>query len=149
MPIEDRLDRIEKLLTMIWDQVRVTMPTPKAQSQLPEFTLDVVAEQISARHPKQKTQSTDTVGRYLLDIVGSMANPESVASHINRHHEWRCRYEWSTCPANMVPYLGKWLRERACDPCPTDAEGEAMLRQPERMSRTERDLLDMAKEFGR
>jgi len=147
--IEAKADRIEKLLVAIWDQQQRTKHAPVvAAAPQPNYTLDAIAEAIAQRHPKQKTLSATTVGAYLANATENMVNPEASANAINRHHAWRCKYEWSTAPATMVPYLGKWLRERACDPCPTDAEGEAMLRGPERMSRAERDIMELQREMG-
>lgn len=149
MPIEDRLDRIEKLLTMIWNQQQVQKHEPHAVTLKPVHPRIIeIAQEIVDRHPAAKTMNHETAYRLLDQQVDKMVNPIASALAINKLHLWRCRYEWAGRETAFVPKLFRWLQDEAFAPCPTDSEGEAMLRQPERMSRTERDLLELQREMG-
>lgn len=149
MPIEDRLDRIEKLLTMIWNQQQVQKHEPvETSKQQVHPRIMQMAQSMVERHHGAKTMLAATASEMLNEMVKTMVNPVGSAEAIDRHHAWRCRYEWATKDPAFIPRLYKWLKEDAFGPCPTEEQGQAMLRQPERMSRTERDLLEMSKEFG-
>jgi hypothetical protein len=150
--IEAQLTRVEKLLGMMWDQQQRSKHTP-APEPVPQKSayvrLDEIAQRISDRHPAVRTASVDTVGRILIHLIGNAGDPEAAAKAVERHHQWRCKYEWATKEPAFIPKLFKWLQDEALSPCPTDAEGEAMLRGPERMSRAERDLLELQRENDR
>jgi len=159
MPNEDRLaaievttNRILGILTAMWDQqqrARHERPTPEAPAKLGDPRLGEIADAIARRHPKAKSMYAHDALALMLPSLGLMADPLKSAEAINRHHEWRCKYEWAGQDVKFIPKLSKWLEKDAYGPCPSDAEGEAMLRGPDRMSRAERDLLELQQEMER
>jgi hypothetical protein len=146
--LEAKADRILEMLTNIWNQQQVQKHAPEPSKKQIHPRIIEIAQAIVERHPASKTLLLGTASEILADLVSTMLNPIAVAESIGRHHAWRCRYEWVKKDPAFVPKLFKWLKEDALSPCPSNEEGQAMLRQPERMSRIERDLLDMQKEFG-
>ncbi len=109
--------------------------------------LDVLAQDLSDRHPVHKTANVAATGSALFQLLSSSTNPAWDLAHIRVHHAWRRKYDWPTRPPQMVPQLVKWIREEALNPIPSDAEGEALL-NPVKLTKREQEAEQLRREQG-
>ena len=118
-----------------------------------ERPLDVLAQDLSQRHPVQKTASVVAAGSALYQRLSEALYPDREIMHIRLHHAWRCKYDWPTRPPQMVPQLVKWIREEALNPIPSDVEGEELLKGSpkvvlQKLTKREQEAEELRREQG-